>query len=164
VEKEFPARDYLAVFRARYKDLACEPFSLEGKVEKGSYRVGDVIWRKAGYCYQKATITAIDERGVMLGAQEAGTDELLPVSTFVVADNVVGIIYAASIYEYLVFRTSTSDRFAEMDSEPHLEGLYVERSIGDGIVRRHFPGHPTGKADILRLLARLEEEDPPVQH
>ncbi|MFP3869986.1 MAG: hypothetical protein ACLFVT_03780 [Syntrophobacteria bacterium] len=131
---------------------------MEAKVQKGKFDVGDVVWHKEGYCYHRATVTGIDGETVLIGDEKAAMDNILPGSTFVVSDEVMGLTYAASIYEYLVFRTHKTDRFAEMATDAHVEGLYVEGSIGDGIVRQHFPGHPTGKADILRLLADLEEQ------
>jgi hypothetical protein len=122
------------------------------------FKVGEVVWRKVGYSYQKATITAVDGERVTLGNREATSDDLLPVSVFAVPEEIRGIAFEASIYDYLVFRTYKSDRLSEIGRRGDCEGLYVEKSMCQIYRRQHFPGHPAGRADVLRLLAALEEQ------
>ena len=126
--------------------------------EKVYFKVGDEVWRKGGYFYQKSAITAMDGDKVSLGNKEATIDELLPISVFNVPPTIVGLTYDTHIYEYLVFRTYTSDRVTDMGSREKAEGLYVEKPVCDRYRRQHFPGHPVGKADVLKLLANLEEQ------
>ncbi len=64
-----------------------------------------------------------------------------------------GLTYETHIYDYLVFRTYTSNRVTDMGAREKAEGLYVEKPVCDKYRRQHFPGHPAGKADVLRLLA-----------
>ena len=45
-----------------------------------------------------------------------------------------------------------------MGAREKAEGLYVEKPVCDNYRRQHFPGHPAEKADVLRLLAELEEQ------
>jgi hypothetical protein len=45
-----------------------------------------------------------------------------------------------------------------MGNREKAEGLYVEKPVCDNYRRQHFPGHPTGKADVLKLLVKLEEQ------
>ena len=126
--------------------------------EKVYFKVGDEVWRKGSYFYQRSNITAMDGDKVTLGNKEATIDELLPISVFNVPPTIVGLTYDTHIYEYLVFRTYTSNRVTDMGSREKAEGLYVEKPVCDRYRRQHFPGHPAGKADVLRLLANLEEQ------
>ena len=125
--------------------------------EEFHFKVNDEVWHKGGYFYQKATITAIEGEQVTLGNEEATIDNLLPASIFNVPDGIVGLTYETHIYNYLVFRTYTSNLVSDMDAREKAEGLYVEKSVGETYQRQHFPGRPAGKADVLRLLADLEE-------
>jgi hypothetical protein len=93
---------------------------------------------------------------VTLGNKEGTIDELLPVSVFKVPEAIEGLTYETHIYEYLVFRTYTSSRVRDMGNREKAEGLYVEKPVCDNYRRQHFPGHPAGKADVLRLLVKLE--------
>ena len=122
------------------------------------FNVGDEVWRKGGYFYQKSTITAIDGEKVTLGNKEATIDDLLPVSVFNVPEAITGLTYETHIYDYLVFRTYTSNRVTDMGAREKAEGVYVEKPVCENYRRQHFPGHPAGKADVLRLLAELEEQ------
>jgi len=117
-----------------------------------------VVWRKVGHFYQKGTITAIDGERITLGKKEVGVDEILPASVFAVADDIQGLAFEASIYDYLVFRTYKSSRIMDMGRTGEPEGLYVEKPVCDHYRRQHFPKHPTGRAAVLRLLAALEEQ------
>ena len=126
--------------------------------DKAYFEVGDEVWHKEGYFYQRGTITSMDGDKVTLGKKESTIDDLLPVSIFNVPEEIVGLTYETHIYEYLVFRTYTSNRVRDMDSRGKAEGLYVEQSVGETYQRRHFPGRPAGKADVLRLLAELEAQ------
>ena len=126
--------------------------------EKVYFKVGDEVWRKGGYFYQRGTITSIDGDKVTLGNKESTIDELLPVSVFKVPEGIEGLTYETHIYEYLVFRTYISNRVRDMGKREKAEGLYVEKPVCDNYRRQHFPGHPAGKADVLRLLVRLEEQ------
>ena len=126
--------------------------------EKVYFKVGDEVWRKGGYFYQRSTITAMDGDKVTLGNKEAIIDELLPASVFNVPEAIEGLTYETHIYDYLVFRTYSSNRVTDMGSREKAEGLYVEKPVCDKYRRQHFPGHPAGKADVLRLLANLEEQ------
>ena len=126
--------------------------------EKVYFKVGDEVWRKGGYFYQRNVITAIDGEKVTLGNKEATIDDLLPASIFTVSDEINGLTYETHIYDYLVFRTYTSNRAADMATREKAEGLYVEKSVCEPYRREHFPGHPTGKADVLWLLAHIEEQ------
>ena len=125
--------------------------------EKVYFKVGDEVWRKGGYFYQRSTITAMDGDTVTLGNKEGSIDELLPVSVFNVPHTIEGLTYETHIYDYLVFRTYTSNRVTDMGTREKAEGLYVEKPVCDKYRRQHFSGHPAGKADVLRLLAELEE-------
>jgi hypothetical protein len=126
--------------------------------EKVYFKVGDEVWRKGGYFYQRTTITAMDGDTVTLGNKESTIDELLPASVFDVPPTIEGLTYETHIYDYLVFRTYTSKRVTDMGAREKAEGLYVEKPVCDKYRRQHFSGHPTGKADVLRLLASLEEQ------
>jgi hypothetical protein len=130
----------------------------EGEQEKIYFKVGDEVWRKGGYFYQRSTITAIDGDKVILGNKEALVDDLLPDSIFAVPDEIRGLTYDTHIYDYLVFRTYTSNRVTDMGNREKAEGLYVEKPVCETYRRQHFPDHPTGKAAVLRLLAHLEEQ------
>ncbi|UCG14411.1 MAG: hypothetical protein JSU72_08150 [Deltaproteobacteria bacterium] len=121
-------------------------------------RVGDVVWRKIGHFYQRATVTAVDGEQVTLGNKQSTIDDILPASVFAVPDEIKGLAYETHIYDYLVFRTYTSNRMMDMGSRGKPEGLYVEKPVCDSYRRQHFPGHPATKADVLRLLAHLEEQ------
>ncbi len=48
------------------------------------FKVGDEVWRKGGYFYQRSTITAMDGDKVTFGNKESTIDELLPASVFAV--------------------------------------------------------------------------------
>jgi hypothetical protein len=126
--------------------------------EKVYFKVGDEVWRKGSYFYQRSVITAMDGDKVSLGEKEVTIDELLPISIFNVPPAIAGLTYETHIYDYLVFRTYTSNRVTDMGSREKAEGLYVEKPVCDRYRRQHFPGHPAGKADVLRLLANLEEQ------
>ena len=128
------------------------------KEEKVHFKVNDEVWRKGGYFYQKGTITAIEGEKVTLGNKEASIDDLLPASVFNVPDRILGLTYETHIYDYLVFRTYTSNRVTDMGAREKAEGLYVEKPVCETYRRQHFPGHTAGKADVLRLLADLEEQ------
>ncbi len=45
-----------------------------------------------------------------------------------------------------------------MGAREKAEGLYVEKPVCDTYRRQHFPDHRAGRADVLRLLAELEEQ------
>jgi hypothetical protein len=122
------------------------------------YNVGDEVWRRGGHFYQRSTITAIDGEKVTLENKEATIDDLLPVSVFNVPDAIKGLTYETHIYDYLVFRTYASNRVRDMGAREKAEGVYVERPVCENYRRQHFPGHRAGKADVLRLLAELEEQ------
>ena len=122
------------------------------------YKVGDVVWRKTGYFYQKHAITDIDGEKVTLGNKEASIDDILPASIFAVPDEIAGLAFETHVYDYLVFRTYKSGRMKDMGAREKTEGLYVEKPVCDTYRRQHFPGYPAGRADILRLLADLEEQ------
>jgi len=122
------------------------------------FKAGDDVWRKVGYSYQRGVITAIDGEKVTIGNKEAAVDDLLPASVFAVPEEVRGIVFDASIYEYLVFRTYKSNRLRDMGGRETAEGLYVEKPVCSTYRRQHFAGHPAGKSDVLKLLAALEEE------
>ena len=122
------------------------------------FEVGDEVWRRVGHFYQRATITAIDGEQVDLGSRQATVDDLLPATVFAVPDEIRGLAYETHIYDYLVFRTYESSRMLEMGSRGNPEGLYVEKPVCDTYRRQHFPSHPAGRADVLRLLADLEEQ------
>ena len=122
------------------------------------YNVGDEVWRRGGHFYQRSTITAIDGERVTLENKEATIDDLLPVSVFNVPDAIKGLTYETHIYDYLVFRTYASNRVRDMGAREKAEGVYVERPVCENYRRQHFPGHRAGKADVLRLLAELEEQ------
>ena len=122
------------------------------------YKVGDEVWRKGGYFYQRSTITAMEGEKVTLGNKESTIDDLLPASIFAVPDHIKGLAYETHIYDYLVFRTYESGRMMDMGAREKAEGLYVEKPVCDNYRRQHFPDHPAGKADVLRLLADLEQQ------
>jgi hypothetical protein len=126
--------------------------------EKVYFKVGEEVWRKGAYFYQRSKITAMDDDKVTLGNKEATIDELLPASVFNVPEAIEGLTYETHIYDYLVFRTYTTNRVTDMGAREKAEGLYVEKPVCDKYRRQHFPGHPAGKADVLRLLANLEEQ------
>jgi hypothetical protein len=128
------------------------------EIDDSHFRVGDVVWRKMGHSYQKGVVTAIEGERVNLGNREATIDDLLPVSVFAVPEEINGIVFELSIYDYLVFRTYRSSRLSDMGSRDGAEGLYVEKPVCSTYRRQHFPGHRGGKADVLRLLADLEEQ------
>jgi hypothetical protein len=129
------------------------------KDEKVYFKSGDVVWRRVGHFYQKSTITAIDDDQVTLGNKQATIDDLLPVAIFAVPDEIKGLAYETHIYDYLVFKTYKSNRMMDITaSRGNPEGLYVEKPVCDTYRRQHFPGHPAGRADVLRLLADLEEQ------
>jgi hypothetical protein len=133
---------------------------MEKKMEKDEvyFKVGEEVWRKGGYFYHKSTITAIEGEKVTLGNKEATIDDLLPAAVFTVPAEVKGLAYETHIYDYLVFRTYASNRMTDMGAREKAEGLYVEKPVCDTYRRQHFPGHQAGKADVLRLLADLEEQ------
>ncbi|MGE5310801.1 MAG: hypothetical protein ACM3MN_03590 [Nitrospirota bacterium] len=122
------------------------------------FKEGDDVWRKVGYAYQRGVITAIDGEKVTIGNKGATVDDLLPASVFAVAKEVKGLVFEASIYDYLVFRTYKSNRLRDMGGREGAEGLYVEKPVCSSYRRQHFPGHPAGKSDVLKLLAALEEQ------
>jgi hypothetical protein len=126
--------------------------------ERIYFKEGDDVWRKVGYSYQKGVITAIDGEKVTIGNKEATVDDLLPASVFAVADEIKGLVFEASIYDYLVFRTYKSNRLRDMGGRESAEGLYVEKPVCSTYRRQHFPGHPAGKSDVLKLLAALEAQ------
>jgi len=133
---------------------------MEKNMEKEEiyFNVGDEVWRRGGHFYQRSTITAIDGEKVTLENKEATIDDLLPASVFNVPDAIKGLTYETHIYDYLVFRTYTSNRVIDMGAREKAEGVYVEKPVCENYRRQHFPGHPAGKADVLRLLAQLEEQ------
>ncbi|MBP1726266.1 MAG: hypothetical protein H6Q51_1564 [Deltaproteobacteria bacterium] len=122
------------------------------------FKEGDAVWRKVGYSYLRGVITAIAGEKVTLGNKEATVDDLLPASIFSVAEEIKGLVFEASIYDYLVFRTYKSNRLRDMGGRESAEGLYVEKPVCSTYWRQHFPGHPAGKSDVLKLLAALEEQ------
>ena len=129
------------------------------KHEKVYFKVGDEVWRRVGHFYQKTTITAMDGEQVTLGNKHATIDDLLPLTIFAVPGKIQGLAYETHIYDYLVFRTYKSNRMMDMTTARNTpEGLYVEKPVCDTYRRQHFPGHPAGRADVLRLLADLEEQ------
>jgi hypothetical protein len=123
------------------------------------FKEGDAVWRKVGHSYQRGVITAIDGEKVTIGNKEATVDDLLPASIFAVAEEVKGLVFEASIYDYLVFRTYKGNRLRDMGGRESAEGLYVEKPVCSTYRRQHFPGHPAGKSDVLKLLAALEEQE-----
>ena len=127
--------------------------------EEIHFKEGDAVWCKVGYSYQRGVITAIDGEKVTIGNKEATVDDLLPASVFAVAEEIKGLVFEASIYDYLVFRTYKSNRLRDMGSREGAEGLYVEKPVCSTYRRQHFPGHRAGKADVLKLLAALEEHE-----
>ena len=126
--------------------------------EEIHFSVGDEVWRRTGHFYQRGIITAIDGEKVTMGKKQASVDDLLPASVFAVPKEIKGVVFEASIYDYLVFRTYTSGRMMDMGSKGNPEGLYVEKPACDTYRRQHFPSHPAGRADVLRLLSDLEEQ------
>ena len=122
------------------------------------FKVGDAVWRKVGYSYQRGIITAMDGERVTLGNTEATVDDLLPASIFAVPEEIRGIAFDVAVYDYLVFRTYKSNRLSKMGSREGAEGLYVEKPVCTTYRRQHFPGHRAGKADVFKLLAALEEQ------
>ncbi len=126
--------------------------------EEIHFKVGDEVWRRVGHYYQRATITEIDGEQVSLGNKRASIDDLLPAPTFAVSGEVKGLAYETHIYDYLVFRTYKSHRMRDMGARGNPEGLYVEKPVCDTYRRQHFPGHLAGRADVLRLLADLEDQ------
>jgi hypothetical protein len=130
----------------------------ETEHEEIYYKVGDAVWRKAGYYYQRATITEIDGEKVTLGNKEATIDDILPVSVFAVPEEVNGLAFETHVYDYLVFRTYESGRIMDISAREKTEGLYIEKPVCDTYRRQHFPGHASRRADVLRLLAELEEQ------
>jgi hypothetical protein len=140
------------------KGIEEEPVADGETREEAYFKVGDLVWRKVGYSYQKGTITAIDGDNVTLEGKETTLDDLLPLSVFAVAEEIKGLVFEASIYDYLVFRTYKSNRLRDMGSREKAEGLYVEKPVCSTYRRQHFPDHRTGKADVLKLLAVLEEQ------
>jgi len=126
--------------------------------DKSHFKVSDEVWRRVGHFYQRLTITAIDGEQVALGKKQATIDDILPISIFAVPNEIKGLAYETHIYDYLVFRTYKSSRMMEMGARGNPEGLYVEKPVCDTYRRQHFPGHPAAKADVLRLLADLEEQ------
>ena len=125
--------------------------------DENHFKVGDVVWRRTGHFYQKCNITAMDGEKVTLGNKQASIDDLLPGSIFAVPDEIKGLAYETHIYDYLVFRTYASGRMMDMGAKGKPEGLYVEKPVCETYRRQHFPGHPAGRPDVLRLLAALEE-------
>ena len=125
--------------------------------ERPLFHSGDPVWQRIGQFYRRTTITSIDGEKALLGEKEASIDSLLPEATFAVSDEIRGIAFEASIYDYLVFKTYTTDRLLEMGKRGDPEGLYVEKSDCDCYRRKHFPGHDSTRPAILRLLANLEE-------
>ena len=126
--------------------------------EEIHFKVGNEVWRKAGYFYQRNTIKGIEGETVTLENKEVTIDDLLPASIFALPDEIKGLAYETHIYDYLVFRTYESGRMRDMGAREKAEGLYVEKPVCDNYRRQHFPGHRAGKADVLRLLAELEEQ------
>jgi len=126
--------------------------------EEIHFKVGNEVWRKAGYFYQRNTIKGIEGETVTLENKEVTIDDLLPASIFALPDEIKGLAYETHIYDYLVFRTYESGRMRDMGAREKAEGLYVEKPVCDNYRRQHFPGHPAKKADVLRLLADLEQQ------
>ena len=122
------------------------------------FKVGDKVWRKAGYFYQRSTIEGIEGEKVTLGNKEVTIDDLLPATIFAVPEQIKGLAYETHINDFLVFRTYESGRMRDLGAREKAEGLYVEKPVCENYRRQHFPGHPAGKADVLRLLADLEEQ------
>ena len=126
--------------------------------EEIHFMVGNKVWRTAGYFYQRNTIKGMEGETVTLENKEVTIDDLLPASIFALPDEIKGLAYETHIYDYLVFRTYESGRMRDMGAREKAEGLYVEKPVCDNYRRQHFPGHQAGKADVLRLLAELEEQ------
>ena len=126
--------------------------------EEIHFKKDDTIWCKVGYSYQKGVITTINSERVTIRNKETTVDDLLPASVFAVAEEIKGLVFEASIYDYLVFRTYKSNRLRDMGGRESAEGLYVEKPVCSTYRRQHFPGHPAGKSDVLKLLAALEEQ------
>ena len=126
--------------------------------EESYFKVGDEVWHRVGHFYQRLAITAIDGEQVTLGKKQSTIDAILPVSIFALPSEINGLVYETHIYDYLVFKTYTSNRMIQMGARGNPEGLYVEKPVCDTYRRQHFPGHPAGRADVLRLLANLEEQ------
>ena len=126
--------------------------------EEIHFKVGDEVWRKAGYFYQRSTIKGIEGEKVTLVNKEVTIDDLLPISIFAVPDQIKGLAYEAHIYDYLVFRTYESGKMRDMGAREKAEGLYVEKPVCDNYRRQHFPGHAAEKADVLKLLTDLEQQ------
>ena len=120
------------------------------------FKVGDEVWRKAGYFYQRSTVEDIEGEKVTLGNKDVSIDDLLPASIFAVPEQIKGLAYETHIYDYLVFRSYESGRMMDMGAREKAEGLYMEKPVCENYRRQHFPGHAAGKADVLRLLADLE--------
>ena len=57
------------------------------------FKVGDEVWRKGGYFYQRSTITAMEGDRVTLGNKDSTIDDLLPASIFAVPDHIKGLAY-----------------------------------------------------------------------
>jgi len=126
--------------------------------EEIHFKVGDEVWRKAGYFYQRNTIKGIEGETATLENKEVTIDDLLPASIFSLPHEIKGLAYETHIYDYLVFRTYESGRMRDMGAREKAEGLYVEKPVCDNYRRQHFPGHPAEKVDVLRLLADLEQQ------
>ena len=126
--------------------------------EEIHFKVGDEVWRKTGYFYHRNTIEGIEGEKVTLENKEVTIDDLLPASIFAVPDQIKGLAYETHIYDYLVFRTYESGRMRDLGAREKAEGLYVEKPVCENYRRQHFPGHAAGKADVLKLLADLEQQ------
>ena len=93
--------------------------------EEIHFKVGNEVWRKAGYFYQRNTIKGIEGETVTLENKEVTIDDLLPASIFALPDEIKGLAYETHIYDYLVFRTYESGRMRDMGAREMLPSIIV---------------------------------------
>ena len=90
--------------------------------------------------------------------KEATIDDLLPAAVFAVPAEVKGLTYETHIYDYLVFRTYSSNWVTDMGAREKAEGLYVEKPVCDTYRRQHFPATEPEGLMFCGCLAELEEQ------